>query len=657
MKTKFLLGLAVLCICLSLCEISGNAEEQKDYIRGRSMTEEEIEAVRTAVEQFAGQGTYLSEEEQLIGSYYSSLLLNSGTEAEELPVSYDVRQDGLRTAVKTQRYGDCWAFAALELLELNAQKKGLASTMDLSERHLVYYTFHSVKGTPGQQEGEGTTYEDGGTPQVCFRNGGRFGYAIRTLGSFAGAVDETRVPYEDADLTLPQVGELVYENARVRLKNAYKLPTGHRATIKKAVLEYGAVGITYYSGLEYYNYDTAAQYSPVDVREDHAVVIVGWDDTYSKDNFKKSPSGDGAWLVKNNWGQIFGDGGYFWLSYEDASLAAGAYVMEAESVAAYDNIYQCDNTLLDGTVMGEEQLSVANVYTIGPEEAGGEQLKAVSITIPTGNLTYEVRFYKNPGEDNPESGELLSGMTVTGELPYAGLHTLEIPNSPEFTAETRIAAVLHLTGQNPGINTDVTGLSYRTRCNAVGGERTSYLKQDGTWLDYGVAENRNFRLKLLTKNVSEKEEGCSAQEVLGLYQKVIRALEQGEPEAALGTLYGGLFHRAGERAGVEDWSRRLEAGMTGIQLLEGFVSSEEFRKVYPVLWKDRGAIVAGCLEWELETDLKEIQALYVNLLQREYDLQGLIWWGELKKQGALPETIESGFRNSEEYLAKNSDSF
>ena len=52
----------------------------------------------------------------------------------------------------------------------------------------------------------------------------------------------------------------------------------------------------------------------------HSVLIVGWDDNYSKDNFIVKPPGDGAWLVKNSWGIFSGDMGYYWLSYYDDML-------------------------------------------------------------------------------------------------------------------------------------------------------------------------------------------------------------------------------------------------------------------------------------------------------------------------------------------------
>ena len=61
-------------------------------------------------------------------------------------------------------------------------------------------------------------------------------------------------------------------------------------------------------------------------------MLVGWDDSFSKENFTAgTPNVDGAWLVRNSWGlEGYGREGYFWLSYADPSfLRDKVYVYDA----------------------------------------------------------------------------------------------------------------------------------------------------------------------------------------------------------------------------------------------------------------------------------------------------------------------------------------
>ena len=84
--------------------------------------------------------------------------------------------------------------------------------------------------------------------------------------------------------------------------------------VKQAVMDYGAVGISYYaytySGFasnQYYNADTAGYYCYDEQTTNHAVTVVGWDDDYPAQNFPTAPEGNGAWIVRNSWGSDFGE--------------------------------------------------------------------------------------------------------------------------------------------------------------------------------------------------------------------------------------------------------------------------------------------------------------------------------------------------------------
>ena len=65
----------------------------------------------------------------------------------------------------------------------------------------------------------------------------------------------------------------------------------------------------------YYRKETGAYWYNGDEKPNHDVVIIGWDDHYSRDNFNQPPEGDGAFICANSWGGEFGDDGYFYVSY------------------------------------------------------------------------------------------------------------------------------------------------------------------------------------------------------------------------------------------------------------------------------------------------------------------------------------------------------
>jgi C1A family cysteine protease len=104
------------------------------------------------------------------------------------------------------------------------------------------------------------------------------------------------------------------------------------AILKQAVMEHGAVFTSLYmTGKDpYYNNATDSYYYNGTEKADHAVAIVGWNDTYDRNLFATVPPEDGAWIVKNSWGADFGDAGYFYLSYSDSVVGKWNTVFTAE---------------------------------------------------------------------------------------------------------------------------------------------------------------------------------------------------------------------------------------------------------------------------------------------------------------------------------------
>jgi C1A family cysteine protease len=96
--------------------------------------------------------------------------------------------------------------------------------------------------------------------------------------------------------------------------------------IKQALQNYGAVyvGFAVYTDFSYYS-SGVYKYTSGSLRGYHAVAIVGYDD--QKHAFK----------VKNSWGTGWGDGGYFWIDYNEmhsvvkfATCFGGAYYITSK---------------------------------------------------------------------------------------------------------------------------------------------------------------------------------------------------------------------------------------------------------------------------------------------------------------------------------------
>ena len=111
---------------------------------------------------------------------------------------------------------------------------------------------------------------------------------------------------------------------------------------------------------------------------------------YSADRFAIRPPGDGAFLIKNSWGTGFGEQGYFWLSYYDASFGKALAVFDGvASVDDYDAIYQYDALGRSGWIGagGGESAWYASRFSC----AGSGDVAAVSFYTPVPGTEYEVR--------------------------------------------------------------------------------------------------------------------------------------------------------------------------------------------------------------------------------------------------------------------------
>ena len=432
----------------------------------------------------------LDEEYQIIpdvlNDNYSYIDGTEITKAAAYPSTYktanlpDVRDQG--------SYGVCWAFSTISLIETNLIKKDLVSSdIDLSELHLVNYTYNCVNDPLGGLEGDINKFDT--SHGSVMQYGGNVEMAANSLLDWEGAVNEDVVPYTTEYVRQVENNQLddslAYGKDVAHVQNFYRVNTTSKEDIKKAVMDYGAVSISYWSdqssnwSTQYYNSLTAAYYCPEGHTTNHAVNIVGWDDDYSSDNFATKPEGNGAWIVRNSWGSEYGKDGYFYLSYYDKSIYSVGYTLEAELSDNYNNNYQYDGAMLYGYMGYAGSNKYSNIFEAKANLGGSENIKAVSfMTGSSTNLNYTVSVYTNLSDDaNPESGTLAA--QKSGVTTYDGMYTVVLDSSVNINEGKKFSVVVE-------VNSNSGKTSY------LAYERSMQSGEAGYWCTASVKANQSF---------------------------------------------------------------------------------------------------------------------------------------------------------------------
>ena len=200
---------------------------------------------------------------------------------DSLPKFVDWREKDIVVGVKNQQQcGSCWAFSAVGSMEgQHALKTG--KLVSLSESQIVDC---DINGT------------DGG----C--SGGWMDGAFKYVINNSGIESEQDYPYD------PQDDPCTFNKSKIAATfSNFSDVHGGEEGLKKSVASVGPISVAidashasfqFYKEGVYYEPDCSPEYL------DHGVLVVGYGTT---------KNGTDYWIVKNSWGESWGNKGYIWM--------------------------------------------------------------------------------------------------------------------------------------------------------------------------------------------------------------------------------------------------------------------------------------------------------------------------------------------------------
>lgn len=389
-----------------------------------------------------------------------------------VPAKYDLREKRRVAEVRNQgNYGTCWSFAALGAME----------SVLLPEERVQYSVDHMTLSNDFE---------------IDQHEGGDYTIGMAYLAAWRGPVYEEDDPYGD-DKTVSGLAPVkhVQEMQIIDGKDYEK--------IKEAVFKYGGVQTSIYNALRssqsyspYFDKATSSYCYIGTEKPNHDVVIIGWDDNYSKDNFSVDLEGDGAFICQNSWGKNFGEDGVFYVSYYDTNIGTHNVVYTGiEGTDNYDNIYQSDLCGWRGQLgYNKESMYGANVFTA----TGAESLAAASFYATGKDSQYELYVVRG-FQDEKSFGNMIP--VASGKLSNAGYYTVKF--NQEITVEPgeRYAIVLYIITPNSVHPMAIEYAADEETKHVILDDGESYISSNGyKWVSIDTVEEANLCIKAFSNN-------------------------------------------------------------------------------------------------------------------------------------------------------------
>ena len=463
--------------------------ENIGYILGRPMTDEERQAQLAPLQNL---DAFAPEPEVDSNIGIASYALYPGT--------YNANEERFVTEVKNQRNTSlCWAFSLASNLETSLLTRE-QKYYDLSEEQLAYFWANRVNDPLGNTPNDKIT-----RTQSDYHGTGNGRVASFFLSTWSGMTTEEKVPFQSSAVTWPD--SLAYDTSAYMEDAIFSQYTVERT--KQLLIEYNSVSAMIYMLDNYYYPDTASYSCPQSGLVNHAVTIVGWDDTYSKENFPSASgvNNDGAWIVKNSYGKNWGKNGYFYLSYEDQSIT-NLVSNTASASEEYNNNYFYDGAAAGTVTFPSKTINngyyVSNIFKATAGNGKDEKLGEIVTAVPQDNTDFQIQVYTDlKNTSDPTSGTPAYAEPVDYTQPLAGIHTIHLNTPVKIPQGTFYSVVIRIPdGSNKFyVEKTTTSTSWFTATAGIDPEQSFISTSGKKWYDAGNQYNCCFSVKAHTKTL------------------------------------------------------------------------------------------------------------------------------------------------------------
>jgi hypothetical protein len=232
---------------------------------------------------------------------------------QDLPPRFDWTDSSGVSPVRQQLCGDCWAQAAVAMVE---------SKMRIDDGDITRLAV---------QQAIDCNY----TGSSC--NGGWWG-DVYDVYRVVGAVTQSCYPYQGED------GSCTADSCEVvtRVDGWTEIDTS-LVSIKTHLMSHGPIAVGFTVHDDFGSYTGGCYEYEGSGTVNHGILIVGWDDTKC--------GGKGAWHIKNSWGTWWGENGYGWVKYgtcEVGTAAAIVYYTPREPVLLVHHAATVNDSAGDG---------------------------------------------------------------------------------------------------------------------------------------------------------------------------------------------------------------------------------------------------------------------------------------------------------------------